>query len=52
MYRYPANSYEFKKGFRLGVEKGRKIERRLCIALVIGFVLVFEVVHGLAARCG
>ena len=43
---YPP-SLEFKKGYRLGIEKGRKIERRLALVLVVGFVLVFEIVHRL-----
>jgi uncharacterized protein YebE (UPF0316 family) len=55
MYHYPPNSIEFKKGYALGIEKGRKIERRLSLALVIGFVLVFELAHwllGLYQKCG
>ena len=47
MYRYPPNSLEFKRGYRLGIMKGRVIERKICLAFVIGFVLVFELVHGL-----
>jgi len=27
----------FKSGYRLGVEKGRSIERRLCLIMCIGF---------------
>jgi hypothetical protein len=50
MYHYPPNSLEFKKGYALGVQKGRSVERKITIALVLGFVLVFEVVHWLLAR--
>jgi len=35
MYNYPPNSLEFKKGFRLGVEKGRRLERKLWFAIII-----------------
>jgi hypothetical protein len=55
MYQFPPNSLDFKKGYKLGVEKGRSIERRLAIFLVIGFVLVFEVINAVAlrfVRCG
>ena len=45
MYNFPPNSVEFKKGYALGVQKGRKIERRITLALVLGFVLVFEVIN-------
>lgn len=45
MYNYPPNSIEFKKGYALGVEKGRRIERKITLALVLGFVLVFEVIN-------
>lgn len=50
MYHYPVNSLEFKKGYRLGVQKGRSIERKLALVLVISFVLVFEVVHWILIR--
>ncbi len=45
MYNYPPNSQEFKKGYALGVQKGRSTERKIALALVIGFTLVFEVIH-------
>lgn len=50
MYNYPPNGIEFKKGYALGVEKGRRIERKLTLALVLGFVLVFEIVHWFLIR--
>jgi hypothetical protein len=55
MYNYPPNSKDFKRGYAMGIEKGRAMERKLALALVLGFVLVFEVAHwalGLAQRCG
>jgi hypothetical protein len=45
MYNYPPNSIEFKKGYALGVEKGRRVERKLTLVLVLGFVLIFEIVN-------
>jgi hypothetical protein len=45
MYQFPPNSLDFRKGYKLGVEKGRSVERRLCLALVIGFVFVFEILN-------
>jgi hypothetical protein len=38
-------SSDFKNGYRLGVQKGRSIERKLALFLVLGFVFVFEIVH-------
>jgi hypothetical protein len=55
MYQFPPNSLDFKKGYKLGVEKGRSVERKLALVLVIGFVFVFELINGLALRfvkCG
>jgi hypothetical protein len=55
MYQFPPNSLDFKKGYKLGVEKGRSVERKLCLVLVIGFVFVFEVINAFVlrfARCG
>lgn len=46
MYNFPPASLEFKKGFRLGIEKGRRIERRFALVLVVSFVFLFEIVHG------
>jgi hypothetical protein len=51
MYHYPPNSIEFKYAYKLGVLKGRSIERKICLALVIGFVLVFELIHLLLRTC-
>jgi hypothetical protein len=50
MYNYPPNTLEFKKGYALGVKKGRSAERKITLALVLGFVLVFEVVHWFLTR--
>jgi hypothetical protein len=50
MYYTPPNSLDFKKGYRLGIAKGRKIERRLCFILVIVFVGVFELVNVLVTK--
>ena len=30
MYQFP--SFDFKKGYKLGVEKGRRVERKLCFS--------------------
>lgn len=45
MYHFPPNSLDFKKGYRLGVQKGRVIERKICLVLMIVFVVLFEVIH-------
>ena len=45
MCQFPSNSLEFKKGYRLGLEKGRSVERKIALALMFGFVLIFEFVH-------
>lgn len=50
MYHYPPNTLEFKKGYALGVKKGRSAERKITLALVLGFVLVFELVHWFLTR--
>jgi hypothetical protein len=38
MYRYSryvtSNTLEFKKGYRLGLEKGRKLERKVCLIMM------------------
>lgn len=41
MYQAP----ELRRAYAKGVEKGRRIERKLCLILVIGFVALFEIVH-------
>jgi hypothetical protein len=54
MYHYPPNSLEFRKGYAMGISKGRSMERKLCLGLVIGFVFLFEVTHwvmGLFSTC-
>lgn len=50
MYHYPVNSLEFKKGYGLGFKKGRVVERKLCLALVIAFVILFELIHWVLSR--
>lgn len=47
---YPVNSLEFRKGYKLGVEKGRTIERRMALFLTLGFVVVFEIIHRIITR--
>ena len=41
---------EFKRGYRLGVERGREKEKRLALLLVLGFVLVFELLNAISLR--
>jgi hypothetical protein len=54
MYHYPPNSIEFKRGYRLGIEKGRRIERKLSLILLLvcmsGWVL-FSWVLSLLHKC-
>jgi hypothetical protein len=50
MYNYPPNSLEFKRAYALGVQKGRSVERKLALVLVISFVFVFEVVNWFLSR--
>lgn len=54
MYHYPVNSLEFKKGYRLGVEKGRKIERKLGLIMLLicmsGWVL-FSWLLSVSQKC-
>lgn len=47
MYYYPVNNLEFKKGYGLGVAKGRRIERKLALVCVIVFTFLFLLVLGL-----
>lgn len=44
MYFKPSNSLDFKKGFALGVDNGRRIERKLCLILMIFYVGLFSVI--------
>jgi hypothetical protein len=50
MYYRPPNSIEFKRGYSLGIQKGRLIERKFCLIVVIGFVSVFEIIHAVLER--
>lgn len=38
-------SKEYRQGYKIGYETGRKAERYLCLALAISFVFVFEVLN-------
>jgi hypothetical protein len=49
MYNFPPNSKDFKRGYRLGIEKGKNLERqrnsiniKIALVLVAVFVLAFE----------
>ncbi len=52
MYNFPPNTKDFKKGYALGIERGRKMERKFTLVLVLGFVLVFEVINLVFLRPG
>lgn len=58
MYNFPSNrevrqqywSEDQKKAYWLGIQKGQSIERKRCLALVLGFLVVFELLHWLLTR--
>lgn len=41
MHRKPLMHPEFKSGFRLGVEKGWRIERKICFAILVTWMFVW-----------
>lgn len=45
MYHKPPMLPEFKHGYRLGLVKGRQIERRICFAILIVWMFVWFILN-------
>jgi hypothetical protein len=44
MYHYPPNTEESKKAYWAGIQKGRSIERKFCIAILLVGLIVLQVI--------
>jgi len=44
-------SADFKRGFRLGIEKGRKLERLLAGIFVFAFLIATEIIRFVFSKC-
>jgi len=50
MYHKAPMHPEFRSGYRAGVEKGRKIERRICFAILVGWMTVWFILNSILSH--
>jgi hypothetical protein len=50
MYYKPPMHPEFRNGYRLGVEKGRRIERKVCFSILVAWMFVWFILNSILSH--